>query len=180
MNRLRLLSHRSKREWSDIGVFEDCDNPIDEKTEKTEKTAAAAVQKRTSSPVEAVAQLRETWRIAELERKLSDLIQLVSSISGELKVIKCAALQTVAAPRDDSDPAIADVLSITHELFPGKVSLELTCDPSDTSVQIVIFNVRGTGAFENLIKKEIEWGNRVSQLPSRSSGILRLNVVPTT
>lgn len=141
----------------------------DAEISKTTKSAPIEIRVRTTSPRQAVAQLCEAFRLSELERKVSELMREVA----ELKEPK--SHRPVAA--GGSDPAIADVLIATHELFPGKVRVELTYDPADPDVDIVVFNVEGSGEFDDLIEKEIEWGNRITALASRHSGQLRLNVV---
>lgn len=88
------------------------------------------------------------------------------------------AVQAVMTfPEKKSDPAIADVIAITQEMFRQKPTLEVTCDPSEPTEDIVILNVRCAGTIDDLIEKEIEWGDRVAALEPRHSGQLRLNVV---
>lgn len=167
MSDIDMLLNDAHKRWGDTEEFTACNAPA----EKSKKTPRVDVLVRTSSPSEAAAQLRDRFRLSELERKVSDLIVTVS----ELKI---ATARPSRAAERYADPALADILAVTHELFPGKVGVELTCDPAEPEVDIVVFNVDGRGEFDALFDKEIEWGHRVAVLEPRHSGQLRLNVVP--
>lgn len=142
--------------------------------EKTEKLPPATITTRTTSPAEAVAQLRDRFRLSELEHKYSDLALELSVVKASLSELKTSRPQ----PTKLADPAIADVLAITSEMFPGKVDIELEHDPSDPDDIMVVLNVASAGDVEAVIDREIEWHRRVDALEPRCSGQLRIIVSP--
>jgi hypothetical protein len=133
------------------------------------------VTTRTTSPAEAVAQLRDRFRLSQLERKYSELARELSAMKASLSELKASPQQ----PTKQADPAIADVLAITREMFPGKVEIELEHDRADPDDVMVVLNVRSEGDVESVIDQQIEWHRRVDALEPRHSGQLRLNVSPT-
>ena len=113
--------------------------------------------------------MRDRFRLADLERKVTELIATVAEL-------KASRTQPQCTTTTNSDPAIADVLAITSEMFPGKVEIELERDPSDPDDIMVVLNVASAGDVEAVIDREIEWHRRVDALEPRCSGQLRINV----
>jgi hypothetical protein len=151
--------------------------------EPTSKGGVMYVMK-TSTPAAAAQQVELEWRQLELEERVSTLESLYSTLYARVSALNCDGKNsesTLIASNfavRTSDPAISDVLAVTQELFPGKIGIELSSDPVEPDVDIVIVCVDGIGSFDTLIDREIEWGNRIAALKPRYSGQLRLNVVP--
>lgn len=143
-----------------------CPPPIEQ---KTEKLRPPAITGRTFPPMELADKIRDRFRITELERKVTELMAAMA----ELKAPR-------AQPTKTADPAIADVLAITSEMFPGKVEIELEHDLADPDEVMVVLNVSSDDDVESVIDKQIEWHRRVDALESRHSGQLRLNVSPAS
>lgn len=78
----------------------------------------------------------------------------------------------------EHDPRIADVLSVTQEMFPGRSIAELDHDPEAPERPFVVITVAWDGSPKEIVQKRMEWHARISQLASGSSGPLRLSIVP--
>jgi len=166
MSRMARHLHDTKLEWKDFVV---CDGTI---AEKTEKTAALHINKRTSSPSEAVEQLREMWRISELERKVSVLTQDIEDLKSQAKNNRDAIANRM------SDPRLLDVIQITKNLFTGNISLDVICDPTEPDDPVVVFQVSSAECVKQIVQLRREWHRRVAETPMASSGRFSLSVVP--
>ena len=86
--------------------------------------------------------------------------------------------QATNRKRQERDPRIADVLSVTQEMFPGRSIAELDHDPEAPERPFVVITVAWDGSPKEIVQKRMEWHARISELASGSSGPLRLSIVP--
>lgn len=75
------------------------------------------------------------------------------------------------------EPKLADVLSITHELFPGRVGIELMFDPEEPEEHFVVVTVSVASDATDVIKRQLDWHHRVAETSPGDSGPLRLSIV---
>ena len=109
-------------------------------------------------------------RIEELERRVSDLVQELDDLKSQFS---CRADEKRTA-----DPRLLDVVQLTNELFPGVVSLEITCDPSEPDEKVVVLRVESRDSVKQIIQQRNTWHRRIAEIPAGFSGQFSLSVVP--
>jgi hypothetical protein len=110
----------------------------------------------------------------------ADLVRKVRELEFRIE-----RLESQPAPRADSVskngapvPKILEVVRITSEMFSGEIKVEIESDPEEPDVSFVVFNVRCAGNPQEIVKRQREWHQRISEISAGDSGQLRLSVVP--
>jgi hypothetical protein len=70
---------------------------------------------------------------------------------------------------------LADVVSITQELFPGEVSAYLLDDPEHPQGRFTVIEAQASGAVDGVVERRAEWHRRVMGLAD-SCSTLRLTL----
>lgn len=121
-----------------------------------------------SSPSATAEIVRQKVRLASMEFELESLRSRVKK------------LESTASIRESSvgDPKIADVVLITQEMFGGIPTIEIVSDPEDFENPSVVITVRSSEDASGVIRKHLEWHDRIVKVRPGNSGRIRLSVVP--
>ncbi len=76
------------------------------------------------------------------------------------------------------DELVPHIIEVCKELFPGEVAVESMIDPSEPGDPWLSFGVVAKGEIPAILKRELEWHERVFQLTSNHSGKYRLSIHP--
>lgn len=68
------------------------------------------------------------------------------------------------------------VAAFTAELFPGEMRIRVHNDPDIPDDFYILFSVDAAGDLDDLAAKNDEWHGLLCRLPSRFSGLFRLDV----
>jgi hypothetical protein len=124
------------------------------------------------SPYEAAQALRTNFKLADLERQIRSALERIAELE--------AALTPKAdASRSQDAPRLMDVIAVTNEVFGTNPTIEIDEDPETAGDAFVVFSVTCAGSPSELVKRRLEWHNRVAKIPPGSSGRFRLTIYPT-
>ena len=113
-------------------------------------------------------------RIAELEREVESLKSAVDNLmSGNAPTAKGVVRASNSSPQ-----ALAQVVQLTEQLFPGRALVEVLSDPESPSEIFIVLNVEADGEATQLIGRQCEWHERVAALAGSEASIYRLSIDP--
>lgn len=75
-----------------------------------------------------------------------------------------------------SPEALLQIFDLTRQLFPGTVTVEQECDPSEPGDPWVVFNVKAGGESGDLYDRRYHWHDEVEKLFSGHLPQIRLAV----
>ena len=76
------------------------------------------------------------------------------------------------------DPFLSKVMALCKELFGSVATVEPMLDPTEPTDSWLCFNVAATGSHADLLKRELQWHEKVEQLTGNRTGRYRLSIYP--
>jgi hypothetical protein len=76
------------------------------------------------------------------------------------------------------DPFLSKITALCKEMFDSDVALEPLRDPSEPTESWLCFNVSAQGNHSDILKRELEWHDRVEKLTGDRTGEYRLSIYP--
>ena len=113
-------------------------------------------------------------RIVELEREVESLKLAVENLGGRRA---SSAAREVRIP-DHAPQTLSQVVQLTEQLFPGRVTVELLSDPESPSETFFVLNVEAQGNAKWLIERQCQWHERVAALTDAEASSYRLSIDP--
>jgi|GEM_PF-6157076 len=118
-------------------------------------------------------EVTDSLRVATLERRVELLTLEIENLKSERSVNT-----TLQSPLlNESD--LLEIVRITQEMFPGKVTVEVVSDPSEPDEEMIVFEVNSAESVNRIIELRREWHRRIAQSKPGRTELFGLSVTPT-
>jgi hypothetical protein len=107
------------------------------------------------------------------ETTLESLTQRVDALERRL-----AGVDSPASSKPEVSAVMASVKRISQELFPGPYSCSDESDPEFPDDTYVVISVESTGDLQDVVRRRVEWHERIRDLAPGLFGKLRLSISP--